>query len=176
LINHGRHYDAEPSQFLVENIDLLPKGRAFDVAMGAGRNAIYLASQGYQVDGVDISDEAIASAMKAARQAGVSIKAQVADLEKDFIIPRDTFNVIICFNYLQRSLLPRIIEGLRPGGMVVYETYIIDQVQFGRPKNREFLLEHNELLEMFRDLRCLRYHEGVYNNKAIAGIIAQKKS
>ena len=130
MINRDHHHDVEPSQFLVENIDLLPKGRALDVAMGAGRNAIYLASQGYRVDGVDILDEAVESAVKAARQAGVSINAYVADLEKDYIIQHDTFDVIICFNYLQRSLIPRIIEGLRPNGMVAYETYIIDQAQF----------------------------------------------
>lgn len=176
MTNHVHSSVSEPSQFLVENIDLLPKGHALDVAMGSGRNAIFLAGKGYLVDGVDISDEAVASAMEAARQAGVSITTRVTDLEKDFIIQSNTFDVIICFNYLQRSLIPRIIEGLRPDGMVVYETYIIDQVQFGRPKNHEFLLEHNELLDMFRDLRCLRYHEGIYSNKAVAGIIAQKTS
>ena len=175
-MNHTHDNISEPSQFLAGNIDLLPKGYALDIAMGAGRNAIYLARKGYRVDGVDISNVAVASAEEAASLAGVSINAQVADLEKNFEIPADTFDVIICFNYLQRSLIPRIIEGLKPNGMVVYETYIIDQVQFGRPKNREFLLKHNELLEMFRNLRCLRYHEGIYSNRAAAGIIAQKTS
>jgi tellurite methyltransferase len=176
LKDHIQDIISTPAQFLVENIGLLPVGRALDLAMGTGRNAIYLAGKGHRVEGVDISNEAVASAMEAARQASVSIRACVADLEKDFTIQSDTFDVIICFNYLQRSLIPRIVEGLRPDGMVVYETYIIDQIQFGRPKNHEFLLEHNELLEMFRDLRCLRYHEGIFSNRAVAGIIAQKTS
>ena len=85
--------------------------------------------------------------------------------------------VIICFNYLQRSLIPYIKEGLRIGGMVVYETFIIDQASFRKPKNPDYLLKHNELLDMFREFRCLRYREGlVKEGKAIAGIIAEKIS
>jgi len=83
--------------------------------------------------------------------------------------------VIICFNYLQRSLIPQIKDGLRNGGMVVYETFIVDQAKFGKPKNPYHLLKHNELLDMFRDFRCLRYREGIIEGrKAIASIIAQK--
>ncbi len=83
--------------------------------------------------------------------------------------------MIICFNYLQRSLISQIKDGLRQGGMVVYETFIIDQVQFGKPKNPDYLLRHNELLNMFRDFRCLRYHEGIIEGrKAVASLIAQK--
>lgn len=102
------------------------------------------------------------------------IKAQVADLEKDFHIRADAYDVIICFNYLQRSLIPEMKNGLRRGGMVVYETYLIDQAQFGKPTNPDYLLRHNELLGMFSDLRCLRYREGVFEGQAIASIIVQK--
>jgi len=168
--------DLRPSQFLVENIQLLPKGRALDVAMGgSGRNAIYLAKMGFEVEGIDISQGAVNNALKFARKSGVHLKAHVVDLEKDFDIEKNAYDVIICFNYLQRSLIHHIIEGLQIGGMVVYETYIIDQSQFGRPKNPDYLLKHNELLDMFRDFRCLRYREGIMEGrKAIAGIIGEK--
>lgn len=169
---HEERY--EPAEFLVENIDLLPAGRALDVAMGNGRNAIYLAARGFKVEGVEKSPDAVADALERARRAGVSITAHVVDLEKNYAIENGAFDVIICFNYLQRSLVSQIKDGLRAGGMVVYETFIIDQRQFGRPTNPDFLLEHNELLEMFRDFRCLRYREGIIGNKAIAGIIAEK--
>ncbi len=165
----------EPAQFLVENIELLPKGRVLDVAMGSGRNAIYLARLGFEVEGVEISPEAVNAALESAEKASVMIKAQVADLEKDFHIRAEAYDIIICFNYLQRSLIPEMKSGLRHRGMVVYETFIIDQVQFGKPKNPDYLLKHNELLEMFRDFRCLRYREGIIDDrKAIASIIAQK--
>jgi 2-polyprenyl-3-methyl-5-hydroxy-6-metoxy-1,4-benzoquinol methylase len=165
----------EPAPFLVQNVELLPKGRVLDVAMGNGRNAIYLARLGFDVEGVDMSPEAINIALELARKAGVTIKAQVADLEGDYLIQKDNYEVIICFNYLQRSLIPKIKDGLRRGGMVVYETFIIDQAEFGKPKNPNYLLKHNELLDMFRDFRCLRYREGVVKGpKAIASTIAKK--
>ena len=163
-----------PAQFLVSNIELLPKGRALDVAMGTGRNAVYLAKIGFTVEGVDISPEAVSNALESARKAGVTISAQIADLGNNYYIEKGDYDVIICFNYLQRSLIPQIKEGLRKGGMVVYETFIIDQAHFGKPRNPDYLLKHNELLDMFRDFRCLRYREGIIEgHKAIASIIAE---
>ncbi len=61
----------EPSHFLVENIARLPKGRALDLAMGFGRNAIYLAKLGYAIDGVEISPEAVDGALASAEEAGL---------------------------------------------------------------------------------------------------------
>lgn len=171
--NHEDGFD--PARFLVENIALLPKGRVLDVAMGNGRNAIYLARLGFAVEGVDISAESVNSALEAARKAGVTIRAQVADLEGGYTIKKAAYDLIICFNYLQRSLLPQIKAGLRKGGVVVYETFLVDQAQFGKPQNPDFLLKYNELLDIFRDFRILRYHEGIIEGKkAIAGIVAQK--
>lgn len=165
----------EPAKFLVENIEFLPKGRALDVAMGAGRNAIYLARMGFDVEGVDMSPEAVNAALESARKAGVTIRAKVVDLEKNYHVEKNAYDVIICFNYLQRSLIPQIKNGLRKRGMVVYETFIVDQVQFGKPRNPDYLLKHNELLNMFSDFRCLRYCEGIIEGrKAIASIIAEK--
>ena len=164
-----------PAQFLVENIDLLPKGQALDVAMGSGGNAVYLAKKGFEVKGVDISAEAVNKALELARKTGVSLTARVADLEGTYNIQKNSFDVIICFKYLQRFLIQKIKDGLRKDGMVVYETFIVDQVQFGKPKNPDHLLKHNELLDLFRDFRCLRYREGIFESrKAIASIIAEK--
>ena len=176
---HAHESSSVPAPFLVENISLLPKGRVLDIAMGNGRNAVYLAKMGFKVEGVDFSAEAISQAREAANKAGVAIKAEVANLEKDYRIPEETYDVIICFNYLQRSLIPQIKRGIRPGGMVVYETFLVDQAQWGKPKNPDFLLKHNELLDLFRDFRVLRYREGLFTNdkgdqRAIASIIAQK--
>ena len=170
---HGSNF--EPAQFLAENIKLLPSGRALDVAMGNGRNAIYLAGMGFKVEGVDISSEVVNNAVTATQRAGVTIKVRVTNLEGSYYIEKDAYDVIICFNYLQRSLIPQIKEGLRRGGIVVYETFIVDQAQFGKPKNPNYLLKHNELLNMFRDFRCLRYREGIIkSHQAVASLIAEK--
>ena len=174
-MTHSHDSASRPAQFLQENIELLPKGRALDVAMGTGQNAIYLARMGFEVEGVDASPEAVHNALEAAQRAGVTLKAEIADLERNYLIKEGTYDVIICFRYLQRSLIPQIKDGLRKGGMVVYETFTVDQVQFGRPKNPDYLLKPNELLDMFRDFRCLLYQEGIVDNrKAVARIIAEK--
>jgi tellurite methyltransferase len=174
-------FNSEPSYFLVENAQLLsgsgllPGGRALDVAMGGGRNAVYLAGLGWEVEGVDISQEAVESALRLAREKSVTIHTKVADLEKDYVIPPAAYDLIICFNYLQRSLIPALKAGLKCGGMIVYETFTIDQVRFVLPHNPDFLLRYNELLEMFRDFRCLRYREGIFDNRrAIASLVAEK--
>jgi cyclopropane fatty-acyl-phospholipid synthase-like methyltransferase len=173
--NHHNHEGSEPSEFLVENFELLPKGKALDIAMGSGRNAVYLAKMGFEVEGVDISPEAASNAIELARNGGAAIQTKVANLEKDYRIAESAYDVIICFNYLQRSLFPQIKAGLKKGGMIVYETYIIDQAQFGRPRNPDFLLQYNELLNLFRDFRCLRYREGIFAGRgAIASLIALK--
>ena len=169
------HTDHEVSKFLTDNISLLPKGRVLDVAMGRGRNAVYLAKMGFQVEGIDVSHEAVNNAMELARISGVDIRGIEADLEGDYSIKNDAYDVIICFNYLQRPLIPDIKNGLRIGGMIVYETFIVDQAQFDKPRNPRYLLQHNELLRMFRDFRCLLYHEGIIDKRrAVAGIIAEK--
>ncbi|MBS3756805.1 MAG: methyltransferase domain-containing protein [Desulfobacterales bacterium] len=176
-MNDSHQHDLRPSRFLVENLHLLPRGRVLDVAMGYGRNAVFLACSGFEVEGVDILPEAVAGTLEAARKAGVDLMARVADLEEGhYSIPREAYDVIICFNYLHRPLIPTIKQGLRLGGMVVYEIFLVDQARFGRPKNPDHLLGHNELLLMFRDFRCLRYHEGeMETGRAVAGIIAQKE-
>ncbi len=165
----------EPAQFLVENINLLPKGQVLDVAMGTGVNAVYLARMGFEVEGVDISAEAVNMALELARKSGVNLKARLADLESNYRIRKSSYDVIICFKYLQRSLIQQMKDGLRAGGIVVYETFIVDQTRFGKPKNPDHLLKHNELLYLFHDFRCLRYREGIFESrKAIASIIAEK--
>jgi tellurite methyltransferase len=168
-------YPEKPAEFLVKNLALLPKGDVLDVAMGNGRNAVFLAGNGFQVEGVDLSRKAVDAALDAAERAGVRITAGIADLEAGFVIKKHSYDVIVCFHFLHRPLIPLLKQGLRRNGMIVYETYIVDQARFGRPRNPDHLLKHNELLDLFRDFRCLRYHEGIFeNSRALAGIIAQK--
>ncbi len=164
-----------PDEFLVSNRSLLPRGKALDVAMGAGRNAVYLAKEGFEVEGIDIASDAVEKALALAKSAGVTISATVADLENGFSLPTAAYDVIICFYYLHRPLIPEIRQSLKPGGVIVYETYNCDQMEFGRPSNPAHLLKHNELIELFSDFFILHYREGLVSpRKSIASIIARK--
>ena len=167
----------KPSQFLIDNSELLPSGKALDIAMGSGRNTLYLAERGLEVEGDDISRENIQQALNRAQEHSLKINARVADIEGDaYRIKKDAYDLIICFNYLYRPLIPMIKEGLRKGGIVIYETYLVEQADYGKPKNPAYLLKHNELLDMFRDLRCLRYREGMIAGRGfVAGLVAEKE-
>ena len=169
-------FGKEPVGFLRDHIDLLPRGKALDVAMGEGRNAVFLAKNGFNVDGCDISEIAVKKALDLAKENNVKIHTFVADLET-YKLPQNTYDVIACFYYLQRDLVPQMKEALKPGGMIIYETYTIENRErgFEGPKNKDYLLKPNELLDLFKDFKIIYYRELVLNNKkAIASLIAKK--
>ena len=169
-------YGKEPVEFLRENVGLLPKGRAIVLAMGEGRNAVFLAREGFEVEGVDISTHALEKARRLALERGVSLRAFQADLE-DYQLPRQTYDVVACFYYLQRDLIPQMKAALKPGGMIIMETYTKDNLKhgFSGPQNPDYLLDTNELLHLFSGLKVILYREMVVEGrKAIASIIAQR--
>jgi tellurite methyltransferase len=177
----GRTMPDEPAALLVENLSLLPKsGEALDIAMGTGRNALYLASLGFRVTGIDLSAVAVEKCRQKAERLGLPIEAIVADLERS-PLPTEKYDLIVNFYYLQRSLAPQIVAALKPGGVLVFESFTIDQLQFGwGPKSPDHLLRPGELREMFADLETLFYHEGIIQGdrgpKAVASLIGRKHS
>ena len=164
----------DPHPFLKEHLALLPRGRVLELAMGEGHNAIFLARQGFAVTGVDISDVAVERSSRLSQGAGISIDAQCLDL-RTTTFPADTYAVVACFSYLQRELFPQIVNTLKTGGMVIYETFTSEQAQFGHPTNPAYLLQPNELLEAFRTLRIRIYRELIMPGpKAVASLIGEK--
>jgi tellurite methyltransferase len=171
----------QPSNFLRQIIESdawqIPRGLALDLAAGKGRNAIFLAELGFSVVGIDISPLALAEARRRAEEKSVRITWQQADLEQ-IELPAAAYNLIVNFNYLQRSLFPQVQRALKPQGHVIFETYLIDQQAIGHPKNPAYLLNHNELLNHFRSSRVLCYREGKYTDGGEpafrAGIFTQK--
>jgi tellurite methyltransferase len=171
----------KPSAFLKQILDEghwdIAPGRALDVASGAGRNAFFLAAKGFAVTAVDIAQPGLDQGARRAAERSLSISWQQADLE-NCRLPAGPYNLIVNINYLQRSLVPHIKSALAPGGYIVFETYLIDQQTIGHPKNPDYLLAHNELLNYFRDLRILYYREGKFTDVAEpsfrAGILAHK--
>ena len=175
----GRGMPDEPSALLVQNRALLPTGgRALDIAMGSGRNALYLASLGFRVTGVDLSTVAIELCREKAARLGLTVEATVADLQ-DYRLPVDTYDLIINFHYLQRSLAGPIVQALKRRGLLIFESFTVDQLQYSYgPKDPAFLLRPGELRETFSELETLLYFEGVTEGdrgpKAVAQLIARK--
>jgi tellurite methyltransferase len=173
----------EPSSFLKEILQSdhwsIPLGKALDIAAGKGRNAIFLAERGFEVVGIDVSSVALKEAQRCAEEKSLHIAWQQADLEQ-IELPPARYDLVLNFNYLQRPLVQQIKKTLKPGGRVIFETYLTDQSTIGHPKNPAYLLRHNELLEFFRDFRVLYYREGKFLQSGerafLAGLLAQKQS
>ena len=162
----------EPVEFLREHLADLPRGAALDLAMGEGRNALFLARNGFAVTGVEKSPTAIGKAQARAREEGFTLTTVEADLEKS-PLPAGPFDVVLCFYYLQRSLWPALEGLLKPGGALLMETYTIEQLQFSQgPRNPAHLLQPNELYRAFRHWRVAHYREIIRENRALASLLA----
>ncbi len=134
--------------------------RALDLACGAGRDAVFLAQHGFEVEGWDHAPEALEGARALARRHGVSLRTEIRDLEQPGLEPpARPFDLIVCFRFLHRPLFPWMERALAPGGWLVYETYRVGQERFGRPVRAHFLLARDELARAFPTLETIRYEE-----------------
>jgi len=165
--------DREPCEWLSENAHLLPgKGKALDIAMGEGRNAVFTASLGYEVTGIDISEAGVKNALQWAQENNVDLNAITADLD-DCELGKNKYDLILCFYFLDRRLFPKIKEALRPGGRILCETFTVAHLKHSGFK-REWLLEPNELLKEFSEFHIFNYREADKNEKAFASLAAHK--
>jgi len=174
-----------PAAWLVEHRELLGELRAtrddplaIDVACGDGRNARQLAELGFAVDAVDVSDVAIGALRAAAAKTGLAVSARVLDLEHE-ALPEDAYDVVVCTSYLQRDLFGALARALRPGGVLLYETFSRAHVEeLGKPFNPAYVLDRNELLRAFSQLHVRHYREGVADRggepRGVASIVAQR--
>lgn len=154
----GRGFSHEPNRLLVETVSAVPPGKALDVAMGEGRNAVYLAKRGWDVTGFDVSDEALRQASARAREAGVKITV-LREGSETFDYGRERWDLIV-FSYAfapvcDTAYVQRIRDALKPGGQVVYEHYL-------RPPGTGSQLgmaDRGQLPDLFRDFDVRRYEE-----------------
>jgi SAM-dependent methyltransferase len=169
----------KPNSFLKNHIRLLGQGKVLDIASGDGRNAVFLAQNGWKVDAVDISPVALQKAQQLARRKEVKIRTIQSDLDS-FPIEKGKYDLIAIFYFLDRRLISRIKQGLKKGGRIIFETYLADPAaqKLAAPENRKYLLKPNELLTRFGGFRVLFYREGVFKEgrkkRAIASLLARK--
>jgi tellurite methyltransferase len=176
------HFVETPSRWLVDNAPLLPREapdggvpRALDVACGSGRHALWLAAAGFDVHAMDRDAGAIGELDREARRLGLAVTARVDDLERDGVsLGREQYDAIVVVRYLYRPLFPVLRGALRPSGVLVYETFTVDQAARGKPSNPAFLLKHGELVKLVAPLRVLRQREGDFEGGMVAGVIARK--
>jgi SAM-dependent methyltransferase len=170
----------EPLPFVTACLPKLPQsGHALDIAAGAGRHSLALARHGLQVDAVDISWHGLRLARQRALAAHLSpgrqIRFIVADVERPWL-PQAGYEVILVSFFLYRPLFPLIKARLKPGGWLVYETFLAgaEPAPDGHAVRREFLLEPDELNDAFVDFEIRFYAENREQAKATAQLLAQK--
>ena len=144
---------------LTENAFLLPKfGTALDLACGLGTNAIFLARHGLATEAWDISGVAIEKLRRNADSGDLEINAQVCEINGDSFSGR-SFDVIVLSRFLDRNLSDAIMDALKPGGLLFYQTYTEEKTAPHGPNNPDYLLAENELLRLFSGLRVIFYRE-----------------
>ncbi len=135
-----------PSDILSKYLSFSPKGRALDIACGNGRNSRFLAQEGFTVDAVDISN--IALSQLPDNDTRINIICEDID---SWQIPQNRYQLIINIRFLDRRLFPMIKEGLKPGGVLIFESFIDEK--------KDYCLETNELLHAFNSFQIVYYEE-----------------
>jgi SAM-dependent methyltransferase len=178
----------EPTRWLVNHARLLPaSGDALDVATGSGRNAFWLAAHGLSTLAIDRDADRIEAIRRTAEERQLPLRAEVVDLEStvESGFSRTSavesgfsrtfsqiYDVIVVVHYLHRPLFPALRDALRPGGILVYETFTRAQAQRGKPTNPAFLLEPGELRALVAPLDVVAEREGDFEGKMLASVIA----
>lgn len=155
--------DPDPSPLLRQWIDRLPDGRALDVATGTGRNAVFLAEAGYEVDALDRSREGLRITCERAADRGVAdrLDAVQADVT-NYAFPERTYDLVTISFYRAVDRFPDVKEALRPGGVLFVQHHLrtTDDVDLG-PSGDRYRFAANELLHACLDMTVLYYEEGL---------------
>lgn len=158
-LQQPQHDELAPSAWVCRYARLIEAhGAVLDLACGRGRHARHLAGLGYRVEAVDRDSASLAAL------AGVpGIAARCADLEgAPWPYAHESFDGVVVTNYLYRPLFAHLLEVLRPGGVLIYETFALGNEKFGRPSNPEFLLRPHELLQWVQGrLQVLAFEQGL---------------
>ena len=148
-----------PAEVLRQNQHLLPtQGTALDLACGRGANAICLAENGLSVSAWDISASALEHLSNQALKKHLKIEFESRDIT-EHPPEKNSFDVIAVSNFLERELIDDIRNAIKSDGLIFYQTFIIDKVSNVGPSNPDYLLEKNELLNLFNDWNIIYYKE-----------------
>ena len=152
-----------PTALLAEWLPRLPRGRALDVACGAGRNALYLAANGYTVTALDISSVALERGRRSAEERALSLEWLCADLDDDpkLALPAGPFDLIVWVRYVHRTLMPHLVARLAPGGALLCEQHLSSDAPVAGPANTAFRLAPGELRSSALGLRIEHLFEGL---------------
>ena len=171
-----------PSEFLRNRADLLNVGRAMDLACGVGRNAIYLAELGFEVDAVDVSLVGLEIAREKTKERRLSIQWLNEDLLSDWTIPDQQYDLILMIRFVSSEVLVKLPQLLARGGALIIEEHLQwPQGNVVGPSSNRFRVKPGELIEGCKELDVLFHYEGLVEEPdgsmaALAQIHAKKSN
>jgi SAM-dependent methyltransferase len=150
--------------------------RALDVACGSGRDAVYLALEGWDVEATDVLPDALGRAEDLARRSGVSIRTFVRDLECQSMLPQSRYDLVTVFRFLHRGLFPALRDAVASGGFIAYETFHERNRETGRrPCSPQHLLASGELGKAFDGWEILLARDAVeQDGRYYSSLLARK--
>ncbi|KUJ75193.1 hypothetical protein AVO42_07535 [Thiomicrospira sp. XS5] len=150
--------------------------RLWDIGCGGGRDAVYMAQQGFEVTAIDQQDAVLSRARRFSDRQGVSVHWKGCSVNEADCLPNETVEVVVMMRYLNRDLFPRLRQAIRPGGFVVMQTFIEGVEAFGSPKNPNFILKRGELAKTFSDFTIIVDKiDTLKDGRPVSSFIAQKK-
>jgi len=171
-----------PTALLSRYIDELRRGSALDIACGAGRNALFLAESGFDVDAVDISAAGLERLGADAQARGLEVRSHEADLENG--IParlklNNRYDLILMTRYVNQPLVKTLVEKLADSGIFICEQHLKTKLDVVGPRSEAFRLAPHELLDSAQALRVHYYREGIMTDPdgrkvALAQIVASR--
>jgi len=138
----------------------MPPGKALDVACGAGRNSIFLASAGYRVDAIDISPEGLKKARQSASEQGLEVNWIEHDFDRPYSFDSD-YDVILVMWYVNLGLLRRLCDCLAPGGILLCEEHLITDEDVIGPGSDNYRVAPGALRDAVAGLELLLYEESI---------------
>jgi len=171
-----------PSPFLsdwLERLSFSNGARALDLGCGAGRNSLFLAQQGFDVHGYDISQVALDQAQMSATEQGLTVNLQCADMDSHQF-PAKCWDLVVMIRFMNRALHPQLPSLLKPNGILIVEHHIVTHLDVSGPQPADqdsFRLRANEILDTCNDLHIVSYQEKIATDRderpvALAQLVA----
>jgi tellurite methyltransferase len=168
----------DPHALLTKFWAAIPGRRVADIAMGNGRDALFLSEKGFFVTGLDSSIEAINITRETMAQKKLIVHPVLGDA-RTLPYREGTFDCVLVFYFLEREIMDEMRGLLKRGGIFIYETFLKRQNNVDRPRNPDYLLDDGELIGYFKGFELMFYEELIENNgskrRAIAKAVGRKK-
>jgi SAM-dependent methyltransferase len=155
----GTHESVDASEWVRRWSHLIESDASvLDVACGSGRHMAWFAQRGCQVTGIDRAQEALDSACTF----GTTVLADIENAPWPLMVVNlpQQFDVVVATNYLWRPIFQRVLESVKPGGLLLYETFAQGNETVGKPSRSDFLLKPGELLQLCQGLHVVAYENG----------------